>query len=416
MFFGKKKEKEKTEAPATIQTEDDSRSELSEFFEHTSNIINPQEEPQVPEAPPEPPLEITLPDQYDSDLLFKTLIEHNGSDIHLAVGSPPIFRIKGDMIKANAKILTEEKMRKMMLPLVKYEMLETFEITGNLDFSLEIKDLARFRGNFLKQYNGMGAVFRVIPTKVPSIDDMKMPPILKKIALFKRGLVIVTGPTGSGKSTTMAAMINHINQNRNAHIITIEDPLEFTHHNNQCIIDHREIGANAVSFEDAIRSAIREDPDVILVGEMRDLETISLAIKAAEMGILVLGTLHTNSASKTIDRIIDVFPAKEQEQIRAMLSESIKAVIAQQLLKSKDGKGRIAALEVLISSPALSNIIREGKTTLIDGLIQTGKNDGMQTMDDTLAIYVKDGKVKLEDALERMHDTSVLKRYNVNVN
>jgi twitching motility protein PilT len=295
-------------------------------------------------------------------------------------------------------------------------MLETFEITGNLDFSLEIKDLARFRGNFLKQYYGMGAVFRVIPTKVPSIDDMKMPPILKKIALFKRGLVIVTGPTGSGKSTTMAAMINHINQNRNAHIITIEDPLEFTHHNNQCIIDHREIGANAVSFEDAIRSAIREDPDVILVGEMRDLETISLAIKAAEMGILVLGTLHTNSASKTIDRIIDVFPAKEQEQIRAMLSESIKAVIAQQLLKSKDGKGRIAALEVLISSPALSNIIREGKTTLIDGLIQTGKNDGMQTMDDTLAIYVKDGKVKLEDALERMHDTSVLKRYNVNVN
>ena len=255
----------------------------------------------------------------------------------------------------------------------------------------------------------MGAVFREIPSKIPTIDDLNLPPILKKIALFKKGIVLVTGPTGSGKSTTLAAMIDYINRTRHAHIITIEDPVEFTHHNKQAIIDHREVGNQALSFADALRASLREDPDIILVGEMRDLDTIYNAIKAAETGALVFGTLHTNSAAKTIDRIIDVFPAKQQETIRAMLSESFRAVVAQLLLKRKGGKGRVAVHEILIGDTGLSNLIREGKTSQINNYIQTGRNLGMQSMDMGLIELLRTGAIDKATAREYCHDLNTFR-------
>jgi twitching motility protein PilT len=273
-----------------------------------------------------------------------------------------------------------------------------------LDFTYELGETARFRTNLYQQYHGIAGAFRLIPHKMPTIEELNLPEVLKTVALSKGGICIVTGPTGSGKSTTMAAMINYINDNRSAHIITIEDPIEFFHTNKNCLIDHREVGEHANSFSDAVKAALREDPDIILVGEMRDLETIYQAIKAAETGVLVFGTLHTNNASKTVDRMIDVFPAKQQEQIRSMLAESLKAVIAQQLLKKAGGKGRVAALEILLSASGLSNLIREGKTSQLPNFIQMWRSIGMRAMDTTLRDLVKAGVITAEAAMEKCQD------------
>ncbi len=364
-----------------------------------------QEEPPVEELPL-----IEVADDYNQDDLLRILVAHKGSDLHLSVGEVPMFRISGDLHRSTCPVLTNEKARELLLPLVSAERWEAFEKCGNLDFAYEIPGLARFRGNFFKQKCGLAAVFREIPSRIPTIDEMHLPEVLKKIAMFKKGIVLVTGPTGSGKSTTMAAMLDYVNKNRAAHIITIEDPVEFTHKNQKCIIDHREVGTHANTFAEALRASLREDPDIVLVGEMRDLDTIYNAIKAAETGALVFGTLHTNSAAKTIDRIIDVFPAKQQDTIRAMLSESIKAVVAQLLLK-KIGGGRVAVHEILISQAGFSNIIREGKTSQINNYIQTGKDIGMQTMDSALLKLLKDKVIDKDIAKEVCHDPSTFRSH-----
>lgn len=368
-----------------------------------------EEEPE----PEELPL-IEVPNDYNQDDLLRILVTNKGSDLHLSVGEVPMFRISGDLHRSTCPVLTNEKAKELLAPLVSVERWEAFEKCGNLDFAYEIPDLARFRGNFFKQKYGLAAVFREIPSRIPTIDEMHLPEVLKKIAMFKKGIVLVTGPTGSGKSTTMAAMLDYVNKNRGAHIITIEDPVEFTHKNQQCIIDHREVGAHANTFAEALRASLREDPDIVLVGEMRDLDTIYNAIKAAETGALVFGTLHTNSAAKTIDRIIDVFPAKQQDTIRAMLSESIKAVVAQLLLK-KIGGGRVAVHEILISQAGFSNIIREGKTSQINNYIQTGKEAGMQTMDSALIKLLEDGLIDKNTIKEFCHDPNTFRSYGIDL-
>ncbi|MBI2266159.1 MAG: type IV pilus twitching motility protein PilT [Armatimonadetes bacterium] len=352
---------------------------------------------------------------YDLPKLFTLMVEQQASDVHLPVGTEPLVRIRGDLVKTGLPSLTQKKAETILYPLISQEQKEHLSLTGDLDFSHEEPGVARFRGNYFKQRKGLGAVFRMIPSVIPTLDELDLPPVLRKIAQFKRGLVIVTGATGSGKSTTLAAIIREINNTRRAHVITIEDPLEFVHENRMCRVSHREVGTHAVSFADAIRAAIREDPDIILVGEMRDLDTISQAIRAAEMGLLVLGTLHTNSAAKAIDRMIDVFPAAQQDQIRSMLSESIKAVIAQQLLKRGDGKGRCAAVEVLLGTPGLANMIREGKTPQIINLMQTGRELGMQTMDHALIDLIKKGRIAKEIVKERVRDLRLFQRAGIHL-
>jgi twitching motility protein PilT len=352
-------------------------------------------------------------ENFSLDDLLRKCLDISASDIHLETGSPPIFRIRGDMVYSDAPLLTQEKMEEMCFPLLNESQLRAFDEAGNLDFAYEIKELARFRVNMLKQYHGLGAVFRIIPEKIPSMEDLKLPEVLKKICMFSRGIVIVTGPTGSGKSTTLAAMINYINQNRKSHIITIEDPIEFTHKSKNCLIDHREVGSHTKSFAEALRASLREDPNIILVGEMRDFETISMAITAAEMGSLVFGTLHTNSAAKTIDRIIDVFPAKQQEQVKSQVSQALRAIIAQQLMKNADGKGRVAAIEVLLCNTSVSNLIREGKTGQIPSFMQMGATEGMQTMDSALISLVKSGTITAEAALSRALDLTNFKRAGI---
>jgi len=363
------------------------------------------------EEPKEEELDIVPPENYTLDDLLMVLVETGGSDLHLSVNSPPIVRIHGDLKRMKTGRVTREKIESILHPIMGYEQKEKYFKSGNLDFAYEIPDVARFRANYFNQYYGMAGVFRIIPSKIPTIDELKLPPVLKKITTYRSGMVIVTGPTGSGKSTTLAAMINHVNETRAAHIITIEDPLEFSHDNKKCIIDHREVGIHATSFADALRAALREDPDIILVGEMRDLETIYQAIKAAETGVLVFATLHTNSASKTVDRMIDVFPAKQQEQIRSMLSISLKAIVAQQLLKTADGKGRCASNEILISMSGLGNLIREGKTSMIPSFIQTGREHGMQSMDQSLINLLKQKKITLKAAKEKAHDFNIYKMH-----
>jgi twitching motility protein PilT len=352
----------------------------------------------------------TISTRAQLDGILRQALMHGASDIHLKVGSVPAMRINGDMVGMEMPILTREYAQSLLFPLLHGRLISIFNETGNADFSYEIQGVSRFRVNYLQQYYGMGAVFRVIPEELPTVEKLGIPDVIKKIALFRRGLVVMTGATGSGKSTTLAAMLNHINDCKRAHIITIEDPIEFVHPSRMCLIDQREVGRHTHSFADALRSAIRESPDIILVGELRDLETISLAIKAAETGVLVLGTLHTNSAAKAVDRMIDVFPSREQEQVRAMISLSVKAIIAQQLLKTADGKGRVAALEILISTPALGNLIREGKVSHISSIIQTGRSEGMQSMDHALIDLVRAGKITPELALARAHQEEMVKR------
>ncbi|MEI6125998.1 MAG: type IV pilus twitching motility protein PilT [Pseudomonadota bacterium] len=341
------------------------------------------------------------------DTLFKEMKDRGASDLHMVIGYPPLLRLRGELVPTDHAVITPDSNREILFEILTPEQQVYLEKNRDFDMAYELGAEARFRCNFLYQHRGIGAVFRIIPTKILTVEQLGLPEIVKTIANFKQGLVLVTGPTGSGKSTSLAAIIDYINETRDGHIITIEDPLEFVHPNKHCLFTQREIGIHAKSFSDALMVASREDPDIILVGEMRDLVTISLALTCAELGILVFGTLHTNSASKTIDRIINAFPAEQQEQTRTMLSESLKAVIAQQLLKTSDGKGRCAAIEILIGSPALASMIREGKITQINSLIQTGTNAGMQTMDQHLMQLIKADRITPQAAYEKAIDKSV---------
>ncbi|MBI3794645.1 MAG: type IV pilus twitching motility protein PilT [Nitrospinae bacterium] len=335
------------------------------------------------------------------DAFFKLLADQGGSDLHMSSGSQPIVRISGEMERIKYSNLNNDELKSMLYEIAPEEKIKIFEETGDIDFGYEIPGLARYRANFFMQKNGISAVFRQIPSKILTADDLGLPPIAKKMAMLNKGLVLVTGPTGSGKSTTLAAIIDHANKERKDHILTIEDPIEFVHQPQGCLINHREVGRDTKSFTAALRGALREDPDIILVGEMRDLETIALALEAAATGHLVFGTLHTQSAGKTIDRIIDVFPANQQGQIRTTLSEALKGVIAQNLFRRIDKKGRCCALEILVVTSAISNLIREAKTFQIPSMIQTGKKFGMQSLDDGIMTLLQAGKIGAEDAYSK---------------
>ncbi|MFA7318309.1 MAG: type IV pilus twitching motility protein PilT [Sulfuricella sp.] len=332
-----------------------------------------------------------------SDLLAFS-VKNKASDLHLSAGLPPMIRVNGDVRRINVDSLDHKGVHGMVYDIMNGGQRKFYEENLEVDFSFEIPGLARFRVNAYNQNRGAAAVFRTIPSKVLTLEQLNCPPIFKDIADQPRGIVLVTGPTGSGKSTTLAAMINHINENEYGHILTVEDPIEFVHESKRCLINQREVGPHTLSFSNALRSALREDPDIILVGEMRDLETIRLALTAAETGHLVFGTLHTSSAAKTIDRIIDVFPAAEKEMVRSMLSESLRAVIAQTLLKTKDGSGRVAAHEIMVGTPAIRNLIRENKIAQMYSAIQTGQNLGMQTLDQCLTDLVRRNVVAPNEA------------------
>ena len=345
------------------------------------------------------------------DALFNMMKEQGASDLHLSSGNPPIFRLRGEMVRLNFKVLAHDEIKTILFEILSEKQKAQFEETKDLDFAYEVPGIARFRGNIMMQYRGIAAVFRIIPTKILSADELGLPEGVRRMTAFKKGLVLVTGPTGSGKSTTLAGMIDLINSTRKEHILTFEDPLEFIHENKMSLLNQRQIGEHTESFAAALKAALREDPDVILVGEMRDLITIQLAMSAAETGHLVFGTLHTSTAAKTVDRIIDVFPTDQQEQVRAMLSESLKGVVCQQLLKTADGKGRVAALEIMIGNPAVGNLIREGKTYQIPSIMQTAKKDGMQLMDQHLLDLLKTKKVNPEEAYRCAIDKKQFEQY-----
>jgi twitching motility protein PilT len=323
-----------------------------------------------------------------SDLLAFS-VKNKASDLHLSAGLPPMIRVHGDIRKINVPALDHTQVRGMVYDIMNDVQRKVYEETLECDFSFEIPNLARFRVNAFNHNRGSGAVFRTIPSKILTLEQLNCPAIFKEIANTPRGIVLVTGPTGSGKSTTLAAMVDYINENEMGHILTVEDPIEFVHTSKKCLINQREVGPHTLSFQNALRSALREDPDVILVGEMRDLETIRLALSAAETGHLVFGTLHTSSAAKTVDRIVDVFPAAEKEMVRSMLSESLRSVISQTLCKTKDEQGRVAAHEIMIGTPAIRNLIRENKVAQMYSAIQTGQNIGMQTLDQNLQDLVR---------------------------
>ena len=328
-----------------------------------------------------------------NDMLAYAL-DAGASDLHLSVGSIPMVRIHGEMKKLQLPILDIHEMEKIKDSILNENQKKIFLEKLEIDFSTALENKGRFRVNFFHQINGMSAVFRAIPSDIKSCQELGIPPIMNQLSMKNKGLVLLTGPTGSGKSTTLAAMIDYINDNKNSHIITIEDPVEYYHHTKESLINQRELGANTHSFANAMRSALREDPDVILVGEMRDLETISLALTAAETGHLVLSTLHTSSAVKTIDRIIDIFPSGQKGQIRSMLSESLEAVVAQKLLKTKDGKGRVPACEIMIANTAIRNLVREDRIYQIPSIIQAGGVDGMQSLDQDLQRLVTKGSIE----------------------
>src|SRR6186713_2435607 len=338
------------------------------------------------------------------DSFFKFMKEQNASDLHLSTGNPPMLRIHGELVRVDTPPLENDDLKALVYEIAPEQKIKIFEETGDVDFGYEYPGFARYRANFFNQKSGISAVFRLIPSKVLTADDLGLPPVLKKFSMLKKGLVLVTGPTGSGKSTTLAAMIDWSNLHRKDHIITVEDPIEFVHRSQQSLINHREVGLHTKSFASALRGALREDPDIILIGEMRDLETIELALTAAATGHLVFGTLHTPSAPKTIDRVIDVFPANQQNQIRASLSESLKGVVAQALIKRIDKPGRVAALEVLVVDTPIANLIREAKTYQIPGMLQVGKKHGMQTLDDAIMDLINKAMISPEDAYSRSID------------
>jgi twitching motility protein PilT len=343
------------------------------------------------------------------DAFFNLMLEQKASDVHLSSGNPPILRINGELQRVDYPPLESDTLKAMLYEITPEYKVKTFEETGDVDFGYEIPEVSRFRANYFQQKNGIAAVFRQIPTKVLSFDDFEkldapLPAVLKKFAMLHRGLVVVTGPTGSGKSTTLAAMVDYANKNRKEHIITVEDPIEFVHQSKNCLVNHREVAVHTRSFAAALRGALREDPDIILVGEMRDLETIELAITAASTGHLVFGTLHTESAAKTVDRIIDVFPSEQQNKIRATLSESLRGVVAQNLFRRIDRKGRVAALEILVFTTAVANLVREGKTHQIPGMIQVGKKLGNQPLDDAIMDHIRMKRIAPEEAYEKCLD------------
>jgi twitching motility protein PilT len=353
------------------------------------------------------------------DRLLGVMLEKKASDLHVSTTSPPLLRLDGEMLQIPGEsAFSNESMQRMLMPIVPARNREEFERTHDSDFAYELPGRARFRVNVFMDLRGMGAVFRVIPSKILTVDDLGLPKDLLTLCHLPKGLVLVTGPTGSGKSTTLAALIDYINRTRSAHVITIEDPIEFVHPNKKCLINQRQVGEHTDSFKRALRAALREDPDIVLLGEMRDLETVSIAIETAETGHLVFGTLHTSSAPSTIDRIIDQYPPEQQNQIRVMLSSSLKGVISQMLCK-KVGGGRVAALEVMFAVPAIANLIRESKIFQIPSIMQTGRKLGMALMNDSLLRLVKEGVVSPEEALSKSYDratlTTVLQQAGVSV-
>jgi twitching motility protein PilT len=331
------------------------------------------------------------------DQLLAFAVKNNASDLHISAGVPPMIRVDGDVKRINMPALSHKEVHSMIYDIMNDKQRKAYEEFFETDFSFELPDISRFRVNAFNQARGAGAVFRTIPTEILTLEQLGAPKIFKDISMYPRGIVLVTGPTGSGKSTTLAAMIDYINENRPDHILTIEDPIEFVHESRRSLINQREVHRDTLGFSEALRSALREDPDVILVGEMRDLETIRLALTAAETGHLVFGTLHTSSAAKTIDRIVDVFPAGEKEMVRSMLSESLRAVISQTLLK-RNGGGRVAAHEIMIGTAAIRNLIREGKIAQMYSAIQTGQAAGMTTLDQSLQSLLEKGVVSREEA------------------
>ncbi|MCG8421716.1 MAG: type IV pilus twitching motility protein PilT [Proteobacteria bacterium] len=332
------------------------------------------------------------------DAFFKLMVDQGASDLHLTSGSQPILRVSGDLQRVRYQALKNDDLKKMLYEIAPEYKIKQFEETGDVDFAYEIPGLARYRANYFMQKYGVAAVFRQIPDRILSIETLGLPAVLTRLALLPKGLVLVTGPTGSGKSTTLAAMVDFANRRRKDHILTVEDPVEFVHESKNCVVNHREVGLHTRSFAAALRAALREDPDIIMVGEMRDLETISLAVEAASTGHLVFGTLHTQSAAKTVDRIIDVFPTEQQEQIRATLADSLQAVVAQTLFKRCDRRGRCAALEILIANPAVRNLIRDNKTFQLTTVLQTGKKLGMQSLDDAIMDHLRGGRITANDA------------------
>jgi twitching motility protein PilT len=346
-----------------------------------------------------------------ADMLV-SLREKSGSDLHLAAGQPPRMRRKGSLDAIEGEpVLDDAGVRALLREIASDEQWASWEQQGDLDFAYGIPGVARFRANYFVQENGAGAVFRIIPEEILTLEDLALPKSIHQFAHLDRGLVLVTGPTGSGKSTTLAAIINEINEGYAKHVLTIEDPVEFVHPNKKCVFSHREVGIHTRGFAPALRAALREDADVILVGEMRDYDTISLALTAAEMGALVFGTLHTNGAAKTIDRVIDAFPADEQPQARLSLSESLAGVVSQQLLRTADGKGRCAANEILIRTTGLANVIREGNTPMLLNIMQSGKGAGMQTMDDALLALVQANRIRPEDAYFKATEKARFEKY-----
>jgi len=348
-------------------------------------------------------------DDVHLDELLQLVVERGASDLHVCVGVPPVLRIDGSLRLANYERFTPAVSQRMMYDILADEQIQRFETQLQLDFSYAMQRIARFRVNIYRDRGTVAAAFRLIPTKIPTVPELSLPPIMESIARYPRGLVLVTGPTGSGKSTSLAAMINQINCEASKHILTVEDPIEYLHSHRMCIVNQRELGEDTHSFADALRAALREDPDVILVGEMRDLDTMQLAITAAETGHLVLATVHTNSAADTVDRVVDVFPSGQQEQIRVQLSNNLRAVITQQLLPRAGTSGRIPAVEVMICNAAIKNLIREAKAHQVTSIMQTSTSIGMQTMDQALKDLYQRGLITYECALERCMNAEELK-------
>lgn len=344
------------------------------------------------------------------DKFLDVIVEQGGSDLHIGEGQPPKMRKHGDVAPIRAEPVTRDEAMSMLSEVCGQRKWEIFDDRGDLDFAYEMDAASRFRCNYLKQTNGYGAVFRLIPTKIATLEQLGIPPVVKQFAHLRGGLVLVTGPTGSGKSTTLAALVDYINETFSRHIVTIEEPIEFVHQNKGSIITQREVPGDAISFPVGLKAALREDADIVLVGEMRDLETISLALTAAETGLLVFGTLHTNNARKTVDRMVDVFPSSRQAQVRAMLANSLRGVLAQLLLKKADGSGRVAVNEILIASAAVSAIIREGATQKLVDVIVSGKGQGMQIMDDAIWALLEQGIVSPHEAFMKAIDKNRFKK------